>query len=621
MQMQGMYQQAAQISQVPFGINQNLPKNDEELAEYMDEYKDVYGIFAQEIINSFLDDELYLYRRAKLKLDYLVSNFAHVKLYTEGKKVRIRRINPCNAMPDMNAEDDFLSDECAFIECRYVTVPDLLMEFPHVSESEVKAMVNDYKEGKHAYRGSFLKKSSSGMNCIFEPFMDYERWDSCKVLVIEGEWVDIEHVHKKMVTDKEDRLHLNRGFGFRKEKKGEDVVNKKMKVTRKCTLLAGTEVIDWGLVEDIYRKVDDPSVTTTRYVSVTHLMNDGQTSGIIDRAKDFQDFKNYVLTRMQLEITRRFGTVVEIDKSNIDTDTYGTGKEAFEKIALHAKAHGVVIKNSSEGNPYPGGGNTGDALRIKTEGDSRFIKEALEVALWCDREIEKVTGINEARQGTVGNRELVGTTQVKLRQSNMTTATLTLMFDGFEKLIFEKLIYMTMKLWNEHPEHYEIIAATHNIKLPEDFKADMQLYKVDVVPNPISLEELLNVMQQAIASGNSGLTFEDYLSIRETASHNLKLAIYNYKKASKRRRAERMKELELQRQIQQEGIAGKAQADTQVEIAKIDRKGEWDTRIKQIEGQVQIEKTDRVTQQLDRKAKNERAGQWERENFKNKREQ
>ena len=93
----------------------------------------------------------------------------------------------------------------------------------------------------------------------------------------------------------------------------------------------------------------------------------------------------------------------------------------------------------------------------------------------------------------------------------------------------------------------------------------------------------------------------------------------NYKKLMKMRRDEQRQQLELQREIQSQGIAQQAQADLQEKLAVVDREGEWKLRSKQVESNTQIEKTDRITQQLDRKAKSERAGNWERDIFKSKR--
>lgn len=598
MQMQPLYKNAAQYSGIDFGINEELPKDDLEFQEYMDEYRDVFEILMQEYLDEWIDDHLYFYRRKNLFLDLLTSNHIFAKVERKDKMVDFRRVHPLNAIPDRDLLDDYFSGMVSFIEAEYLSIPEVIALYPDLDKKTIDDFKKDYQDKPESYKGIKYQKNAEVFDYYFKPFIGGEGSET-KILVLHAQWKDVENVHKILEVDDEGNTHLNRGFGVVKGKKNQEVVNREIEITRKATLIAGEFVVDCGLVDDLYRSVKDPSVSHFNYVCAVHNYNDQKSVSLVDRIGELQDFRNYIMTLAQKEITTRIGGVYVIDKSQIDPITYGTGTDALNNLIAYAKSYNIIITNKAE-DDVPGmpGSRSSSPIETKNLAINQIIKESLELALWIEREVQSITGINEARQGNVGNRELVRTTQLKLNQSNMTTATYSMTFDAFEKMLFEKVSYMTAKVWAESPEVVQEIADRLSIQLPEEFHADMEAYKIDIVPNPITADEFVGTIKEIAAAGH--LPFDEYIRLREMASSNIKNALRRYKLFLKRKRRREDAQMQMQMQANQAAIAQKSQGDLKNKIAVSNNDNAWKARLKEMDIKAGREKQNKEIEKEDR---------------------
>lgn len=608
--MQAEYKNAAQMTGVEFGVNEAMPQGHESLKEHMDKYRDIFELLIQEWTNEEVYHSGYEEQRKNYLLDLLCSNEIHAKVDIVDGKTVVKRVNAMNCLPDLGTENDFFNDGQYFIEAYYVPIPDAIREFD-IPKKQMDELIELYKEGNFG--------GWSGVNTaqghIWAPFLSSNGDQNLdRVLVLKVEFKDIQEDKMKVTKDGYGNVHSHE-FGpegkqpklTRKEQEdpANEILSKETEYTRRCCLLGGEYVIDKGFVEN-NRHYDSPARSSLSYVSVIHNYNNQTSVSLVDRISDIAEFKDYIMTLMQKEITTSIGGYIVVDTAFIDSNMYGTGKEASEKMLAYLKGYNVLFANTAENKGRHQGTPVKD-VPAKTQG---MIRDSIEIAAMLDREMEKITGINEARQGGGGDRALASTTEMKLSQSNMTTDTYFQSFYAWERRIWESVIEKTAILWARHPEHYEHIAARLGIELPEDIQIDLQSYRVKIIQVPITKAELNSMIEASMAQGN--LAPDDALRIKLLTQENIKEGIALYLELADRRRKEESEAKQQESQALSQGNVANINAQNQANLSEIDRKGEWDMRKVQANTETSKHNNRILTEQKDRTVISKRSGDIEK---------
>lgn len=583
MKMQNAYRSMAQFTGVEYGINENLPRNDEELDSFMETHKDVYELIMEEATLESIRAYKYEYLRKNLFLDLIVSNEVHCKLESRQGFDQFRRVNPLNAIYDTGSEDDFQSDMSFFLEGYYMNIPDAIEAFD-IPEQVMKDMLESYQKGNGWMGVPGTNGVNSNTGNVFAPFekkgSGWNDYDYDRVLIIQGNWIDIELFTQKLTHDSYDNPHLHNYEGYSRsakltEKEGKDKRNslekRNLQVVREATLIGGEYLCNFGKPKNQPRDYSNPETTRLNYISLVHNYNNGQSVSMVDRIKGLQEMKNYVLTIAQEEITSNIGTVLHVDKAKIDTATYGKGAEAYRELLSIAKGYGIVISDSSKDGKFNPGSTALPFQQIEGRSSS-LITECLNVAIYLEEEMNKISGINEARMGNAGERQLSSVNAQKLNQSGFVTNTYFHAFNGFEVRLFEQHIYRIATSLSDNKERLEILAERVGVDLPESMEIDLQSYRVHVEAYPMSREDLKLAAQGSLNQGN--LTMPEYLRIVMLANTNggMGKAIRKYLMIMDRKEQAEMQAQQQQMQAQQQAIAEGRQYEMKKILAEIQAK-------------------------------------------------
>jgi|GEM_PF-3933978 len=605
MQMQAINEKAFAQTGIDFGINENVPKNEAELKAHMESYRDIYEILMTEAMNEFIENNDYRYKRKNLFLDLLVGNTCWGLPYLSKGNVLAERLNPMSVLPDLNSSDDGYQDQTCIVIARYKSIPSVVEEYG-IGKDVLKKAMDDYRGDqykKEQYQWDGGGQSTAGM---LQPFIEEKGNTYKRVLVVEAQWIDIKNIDQKKTFDKHGNLHVHNYWeNTRNAKlstkeasdKRNEINSRGIQIVRYCTVVGGCVTVDYGEKGDYVRDFANPSLTKVDPVGVVHNYNNMQSVSMVDRVKGLQDFKNYVMTLLQKELTTHTGSFLAIDIAGIDEEIYGAGEDMMDSVARSLKAHKIYLYDSAKGQTNPALG-AGQAPTFVDPRVSSLLKEAIQVAAVIDQEIEKITGLNAARQGLGGERTLNSTNRANISQSTLSTETYFKTFELFEKKFMEKVALLIAMNWQRHPEKYQHIAARLGIDLPEDFKMDLQSYRVDIDVLPFGFDVFKAMIELSVTSGQTPI--HEGLQLLLNGSKNLKLAIRNFIIKSNEKLEQQQELQQQQLAVSQKNAELKEKAQTDRELQKEDLRGKYHVAGKEIDNNQQLQSNKQRVDQKDR---------------------
>ena len=114
-----------------------------------------------------------------------------------------------------------------------------------------------------------------------------------RVLVLEACWVDYKTIKNKISEDNYGTEHFKEISDASQDKEG--VVSKRVKVWRTGTLIGGTKLVNWGMVKNQPRDVDNLSETYPPYCAfIPHFVN-GRAVSIVEQLQSLQNLKDIII--------------------------------------------------------------------------------------------------------------------------------------------------------------------------------------------------------------------------------------------------------------------------------------------------------------------------------------
>lgn len=615
MNMQKFFKKAAQFTGVEFGVNNNLPQNDEELQKYMEGYKDFYEEVIEHELKDCSEETMYAYTRRNAFLDLLVSNEIHYDLEWKDGLPYLRRVSPLHCLQDFLSEDDFRRDQVKFIEAYYIPIPDAI-SFYGIKQEKMKEMLEQYQKGFWKYWSGIETTYHNLTYKLFAPFEKHGvgSWNGfgySHMLLYRAKWKDIETKTQKTTWDTHGNMHVHNYLGYNKRAKltqTEQAIPRnavdtgQIEVVRHATLLGGDILVDWGKTGNYLRSYRNPHKVVFPVTSLTMDYNNYESVSLVDRLGAIQDFMDYILTKMQVSITTAIDGAVLVDIAKIPDFYISKDKtKAQQNFIQTLKTYRVGFYDSSKDEVYnPAMGKPIEAIDVKTQ---NTIMETIHLASFLQQQMDAISGINEARQGAVAPRQLSSTTQMGIRQSGAMTASLFQAFEGFESLAWSKLaMAYAMVLDNDEEYSQEVAARIGRLTLPDDFSFQDYSARIEVLP--MSRTKLEGYIDLALAQGN--LRFGDALRLLERSRNDLRGAIKEFISIEEKREAQmiQMRQQELQAKIASDQQKAAQQAKQALDVAKT--KGEYDVEKSRVISDGDYASKRLEVQQKDRKDKSSR---------------
>jgi hypothetical protein len=396
-------------------------------------------------------------------------------------------------------------------------------------------------------------------------------------LVFYAEWRDIRQVRAKVTVDQYGGEHVKilgkdeKPKLTEKEKEhGGRIETRNIETIRKATLVGSSIVKEWGEMNNIVRdSVDNPVKAEYSYTIISPQYTNFRTVSKVEEMSALQEFKDLIMYTVQQEMSTagRKGFVYDL--------RYKPDNLQLQDVMYYLKTSGIAFTSSGQeavppnGNPFPS---------IDT-GISNSINLYLNLASYIDMEIDKISGINDARQGFQKGDALVGVSQMAVMQRSLITQPLNKAFEIFENELLQKYANYIKTIFPFLKEQYEPIVSEIGVDIMEvDEDVPLQDYGIFVKVNSDDImnnrQRFESIVTTAVQSSNVTLAEAMVLLYNPDTKEAVKkfLALQDRKAAQ----AQQVQEQQgaMQQQLMQQQMVGDTEKQIQVDRARSENKGQ-----------------------------------------------
>lgn len=532
---------------------EGIPESEEEVEDYFEySYTDIYETVMTQALKHCANVYGLDHIRLDLMRDIAIAGRAVLSSEIVGDIPIIRRIDPRNFVFDATCEDPLGRDSTYFGEIRYMSIADAAEQYG-VDQKELKKLYESSKDGTSiATRRNGAVPTGGSSAGAFR-----EEGNEIKVMVFKAVWQDTKAFNHKESKDKYGNEHI-KFVGDAEPKKDEKVQKKFIKIWRKGTILANDIIVDWGEIENQTRSIDNISDTMPPYVlCIPNWVNQRGVS-IVEQVKGLQDLKNIAMYNLQLAMVRSGAKGFIYDVSQLPDDW------APEEMMRYLKTSGIAFIDSKK----DGQASQFNQFPVIDLSLSSSVQWFMEISRMIDAEIDAVTGINEAREGTMQYAsQTVGVTQSALFQSNLKTEVLYSYFDLMMTMGLTHQAGLIKIAWANKEVFAPIIGDIGVDFLAQEVDVDLQDYSVfiEYIPNALqNKDSMQSIVIAAMQAGQVG--FVDAIKILKEKDTNM--AIKKLEKSIMKKEKEAMQLQQQQMQMQQQMQQQQLEAEQQSEMGR-----------------------------------------------------
>ena len=566
-----------------------LPEDDEQLALHMQlSYKQAVEIAEEELISNFLANNKYDLINKRLNYDLTVLGIACAKTsFNKSNSIEIEYVDPVNLVYSYTEDPNF-SDIYYVGEVKSIGLQELKKEFPDLDVEELREI--EKYQGNTSYTRNFNGSYQDG-NIVQVLYFEYKTYSN-QVFKIKQTEQGLEKALQKT-----DFFNPPPSDNF-------EVVSRSIEVLYSgAKILGHNQMLRWELCENMTRPLSDTTRVDMNYAIIAPRMYRGRIESLVSRITTFADMIQLTHLKLQQVLAKMVpdGVFVDVDGlAEVDLGN-GTNYNAAEALNMYFQTGSIVGRSMTQ----DGGLNQGKVpiQELQTSAAGAKIQSLITAYQYYLQMIRDVTGLNEARDGSMPNRDsLVGLQKMAAASSNTAT-----------KHILDGSLFLTLRICENISKR-----AADALKFPMTANAlrnSISLYNVEtlkeleqldihdfgiyleVEPDEEEKAQLEQNIQVALQSG--GIDLEDAIDIREI--NNIKLANQALKYKRKRKMIQ-------EQAMQQANIQAQAQANSQVaesaamsEVQKQQALSQTQIQVAQAKNQFEIEKMEyeaRLKQQL-----------------------
>lgn len=569
---------------IDYGIDNEIPEDFEEFKEELDSYKDMTELAMEACLRVSLQNQNYTYTRLQLFIDAVIGGECHASTKIINGEPCIARYNPYDVYYPINVNDNDYLEKTNGMSIIYYTDIHTILRETNIKKADFDILEKQYESRTGTFANIPILNN--------ELFPRYNVADVNQCLVMEHYWMDTKKVAGVTRKDKNGNesfeIDIDNNFGESYEDGDNEikVERKKIGVLRKATLIAGFYICNWGEVENQYRYAQGYSKCMNIVTSFRPFYINGRSTSEVDSITKIQDFRDYILTKMQLEITKSGGSVIAVDVSKLPAD-WGDPQAAIKNMLYYMKSMGIVTYDSSQGEIPDGNAMPIDRFDV---GFGSAISSLMGVIQFLDNEMNEVSGINDSRMGNIQNNQLSSVTAMMLNQSNKISKYMFNGFLEFEGRLLTKHAQQIKNTWSTNPDRWiYAIGDRYMDFLQNDSDLTLDDHSIKIKQGVISRTDL---KQYLIAGIEHGMPIEEALEIELLAIDDIKgalnLFIKNRKKSTKENQA---MQANMQAQ-QQQAMAQQQQMIEQSKLGQIDRQGENERAKVDLKGNFDLKKAE-----------------------------
>lgn len=566
-----------------------LPEDDEQLALHMQlSYKQAVEIAEEELISNFLANNKYDLINKRLNYDLTVLGIACGKTsFNKSNGIVIDYVDPVNLVYSYTEDPNF-ADIYYVGEVKSISLQELKKEFPDLDIEDLKEI--EKYQGNTSYTRNYNGAYQDG-NIVQVLYFEYKTYSN-QVFKIKQTEQGLEKALQKT-----DFFNPPPSDNF-------DVVSRSIEVLYSgAKILGHNKMLKWQLAEHMTRPLADTTKVDMNYAIVAPRMYRGRIESIVSRITSFADMIQLTHLKLQQVLARMVpdGVFVDVDGlAEVDLGN-GTNYNPAEALNMYFQTGSIVGRSQSQ----DGGMNPGKVpiQELQTSAGGAKIQSLISAYQYYLQMIRDVTGLNEARDGSMPNRDsLVGLQKMAAASSNTAT-----------KHILDGSLFLTLRLCENISK---IVGDALQFPLTaESLKNSISLYNVEtlkelenldihdfgiyleVEPDEEEKAQLEQNIQIALQTG--GIDLEDAIDIREI--NNIKLANQALKYKRKRKMLQDQANQQANIQAQAQANAQTAESAAMSEVQKQQALSETQIQVAQAKNQFEIQKMEheaRLKQQL-----------------------
>jgi len=552
-----------------------LPDSEEELQLHMQlNYKQAVELAEEQAINVLMEGSDYELIRRRCLYDITTIGIGATKTtfdWSDG--ARVQYVDPVNLVYS-HTESPYFDDLYYIGEVKEIPINELVKEFPHLTESEIKEIGD--KTSDPLYYATNKDK-----NKVHVLYFNYK--------------THANDVYKLKTTGSGGSKIIQKDDTFNPPTDKEGDFSKIERVVE-CLyegvyVLGANKLLRWRMAPNMMRSQSDFSRVKMSYQLVAPRMYEGRIESIVSRIMGFADMIQLTHLKLQQVMSRMVPDGVYLDADGLAEIDLGNGTNYNPQEALNMFFQtGSVLGRSftSEGDPNPG---KIPIQQIQNGAGGNKIQSLITTYNYYLQMIRDVTGLNEARDASTPDvNALVGVQ--KLAAANSNTAT---------RHILQSMLYLTAEaaeclslriadIIEYSPTREAFIRAigAHNVATLSEMK-DLHLYDFGIFIELTPDEEEKQILEQNIqvALAQKTLDLDDVIDIRDCRNIKLANQLLKVKRRKKLERDQMMQQQNIQAQSQ--ATAAAAQESARIEMEKNMAKSQADMDLEKTKNGLKID--------------------------------
>jgi hypothetical protein len=515
-----------------------LPETKEELDLHMQlTYKQSIEIAEEEAINNVLANNKWDLTRRRLNYDLTVLGIGCVKTnFNKSEGIKTEYVDPAYLVYSYTEDPNF--EDIYYVgEVKAVSIPELKMQFPHITEEELYKI--QQMPGNRQYITGWGNYDENTVQVLY---FEYKTYMNQVFKIKYGE----NGLEKAIEKTDEFNPPLNDNF---------ERVSRTIEVLYTGAKILGTNMmIEWKLSENMTRPYADTTKVEMNYIICAPRMYKGRIDSTVNKITGFADMIQLTHLKLQQVMSKIVpdGVFVDVDGlAEVDLGN-GTNYNPAEALNMYFQTGSIVGRSLTQ----EGGMNAGRVpiQELTSSSGQAKIASLIQTYQYYLQLIRDVTGLNEARDGSMPERDtLVGLQKMAANASNTAT-----------KHILQASLYLTLRTCEnislriadclDFPLTAKVLEqsiTTYNTSTLREIKNlnlhDFGIY-LDLEPDDEEKAMLEQNIQVSLQSGTIDL--DDAIDIRQVK--NLKLAnqLLKLRKSKKQKAAQAAQMANIQAQAQ-----------------------------------------------------------------------
>ena len=384
-------------------------------------YKQGIEIAEEEAINQVLDVNRWDLIRRRINYDLVTCGIGAVKTnFNTSNGITIDYVDPANLVYSYTEDPNF--EDIYYVgEYKMVTLPEIAKQFPNLSDSELKK-IQEY-QGNRTYMYGY-GNGPNDENTIPVLYFEYKTYMDQVFKIKQTEQGLIKAIEKPDTFNPPENENFER-------------VGRTIEVLYKGVKVLGTDMLlKWEMCKNMTRPFADTTKVEMNYAICAPRMYKGRIDSTVSRITGFADMIQITHLKLQQVIARMVPDGVFLDMDGLAEVDLGNGTNYNPQEALNMYFQtGSVVGRSLTQDGELNRGKVPIQELTSSSGQAK-IASLIQTYNYYLQMIRDVTGLNEARDGSVPDRDtLVGLQKMAANASNVAT-----------KHILQASLYLTLRV-------------------------------------------------------------------------------------------------------------------------------------------------------------------------------